>query len=162
MIRKALGHIISCKDASRLVSQREDAPLSAWQRLRRCACTFRSAPPATRFERQIALPAQRDAAGIGNSVAATVRRRRIARSCSSHVNGTLAHVRRPVAHRGRSRARARPRRQAHRRREERRDRAAEPLRRDAGRAGDRWKSSAPSAAADARPVPSATGVKSPR
>ena len=33
MIRKALGHIISCKDASRLVSRREDAALSAWQRL---------------------------------------------------------------------------------------------------------------------------------
>jgi len=33
MIRNALGHVISCKDASRLVSRREDAPLSAWQRL---------------------------------------------------------------------------------------------------------------------------------
>ena len=28
-IRKALGHIINCKEASRLVSQRQDAELSA-------------------------------------------------------------------------------------------------------------------------------------
>jgi hypothetical protein len=33
MIRNALGHIISCRDASRLVSKREDTALSAWQRL---------------------------------------------------------------------------------------------------------------------------------
>ena len=33
MIRKALGHILSCKDASRLVSQQEDARLTYWQRL---------------------------------------------------------------------------------------------------------------------------------
>ena len=33
MLRKALGHIISCKDASRLMSRREDCALSAWQRL---------------------------------------------------------------------------------------------------------------------------------
>jgi hypothetical protein len=32
-LKRALGHIISCKDASRLVSQREEGPLSAWQRL---------------------------------------------------------------------------------------------------------------------------------
>jgi len=52
MIRKSLGHIISCKDASRLVSRREDAPLSAWQRLvlrlHLSVCTA-----CTRFERQI-------------------------------------------------------------------------------------------------------------
>ena len=52
MIRKALGHIISCKDASRLVSKREDARLSAWQRvtlrLHLSVCAA-----CTRFERQI-------------------------------------------------------------------------------------------------------------
>jgi Putative zinc-finger len=32
-LERALGHIISCKDASRLVSRREERPLSAWQRL---------------------------------------------------------------------------------------------------------------------------------
>ncbi|HET7033942.1 MAG TPA: zf-HC2 domain-containing protein [Casimicrobiaceae bacterium] len=32
VIRKALGHIIRCKDASRLVSQQQDAELSFWQR----------------------------------------------------------------------------------------------------------------------------------
>ena len=33
MIRKALGHIISCKDASRLVSQEQDSRMSFWQRV---------------------------------------------------------------------------------------------------------------------------------
>jgi len=33
MIRKALGHIISCKEASRLVSRSEDARLSALERV---------------------------------------------------------------------------------------------------------------------------------
>ena len=52
MIRKALGHMISCKDASRLVSRQEDAPLMFWQRvtlrlhLSVCAACMR-------FERQI-------------------------------------------------------------------------------------------------------------
>ena len=32
-IRKALGHLIKCKDASRLVSQQQDATLSFWQRV---------------------------------------------------------------------------------------------------------------------------------
>jgi hypothetical protein len=54
MIRKALGHVISCKDASRLVSRREDALLSVWQRwvlrLHLAVCTA-----CTRFERQIRL-----------------------------------------------------------------------------------------------------------
>jgi hypothetical protein len=52
MIRKALGHIINCKDASRLVSQRQDANLSFWQRitlqLHLSVCTA-----CTRFEQQI-------------------------------------------------------------------------------------------------------------
>ena len=52
MLHKALGHIISCKDASRLMSRREDAALSTWQRivlrlhLSVCAACMR-------FERQI-------------------------------------------------------------------------------------------------------------
>jgi hypothetical protein len=54
MIRNALGHIISCKDASRLVSQREDAALSGWQRLllrlHLSVCTA-----CTHFERQVRL-----------------------------------------------------------------------------------------------------------
>ena len=33
LIRKALGHVISCKEASRLVSQQQDADMSPWQRL---------------------------------------------------------------------------------------------------------------------------------
>jgi hypothetical protein len=52
MIRKALGHIISCKDASRLVSQQQDAGLSAWQRLvlrlHLAVCVA-----CSRFERQV-------------------------------------------------------------------------------------------------------------
>ncbi len=52
MLHKALGHIISCQDASRLMSRREDAALSTWQRivlrlhLSVCAACMR-------FERQI-------------------------------------------------------------------------------------------------------------
>ena len=52
MIRKAIGHIISCKDASRLVSQREDAPLSAWQRLA-LRLHLSVCAACTRFEKQI-------------------------------------------------------------------------------------------------------------
>jgi hypothetical protein len=52
MIRKALGHIISCKDASRLVSRREDAHLRLWDRI-----TLRLhlgvCVACTRFARQI-------------------------------------------------------------------------------------------------------------
>ena len=51
-IRKALGHIVKCKDASRLVSQRQDAALSFWQRvtlqLHLSVCAA-----CTRFEQQI-------------------------------------------------------------------------------------------------------------
>ena len=32
MIRKALGHLLSCKDVSRLVSQGQDRPLTWWER----------------------------------------------------------------------------------------------------------------------------------
>jgi anti-sigma factor RsiW len=52
MLRKALGHIISCKDASRLMSRREDGALSAWQRLvLRLHLSVCAA--CARFERQI-------------------------------------------------------------------------------------------------------------
>ena len=53
-LKRALGHIISCKDASRLVSQREEAPLTAWQRLvLRLHLSVCAA--CSRFERQIAF-----------------------------------------------------------------------------------------------------------
>ena len=52
MIRNALGHIISCKDASHLVSRKEDAGLTFWQRvtlrLHLSVCAA-----CTQFERQI-------------------------------------------------------------------------------------------------------------
>ncbi len=32
MIRRALGHLLSCKDVSRLASRAEDSPLTWWQR----------------------------------------------------------------------------------------------------------------------------------
>jgi hypothetical protein len=52
MIRKALGHVISCKDASRLVSLKEDARLTPWQRLTlRLHLTVCDA--CTRFEQQL-------------------------------------------------------------------------------------------------------------
>ena len=54
MLKRALGHIISCKDASRLVSRREEAPLPAWQRvvlrLHLSVCAA-----CSRFERQLAF-----------------------------------------------------------------------------------------------------------
>jgi hypothetical protein len=50
--RKALGHIIRCKDVSRLVSQQQDAELTLWQqvtlRLHLSVCEA-----CARFERQI-------------------------------------------------------------------------------------------------------------
>jgi hypothetical protein len=52
MIRKALGHIISCKDASRLMSKREDAALSAWQRLL-LRLHLSVCAACRRFERQV-------------------------------------------------------------------------------------------------------------
>jgi len=32
MIRRALGHLLRCKDVSRLVSQAQDRPLTRWER----------------------------------------------------------------------------------------------------------------------------------
>lgn len=32
--RKAIGHLLSCKDVSRLLSQAEERPMTAWERLR--------------------------------------------------------------------------------------------------------------------------------
>lgn len=34
MIRKALGHLLSCKSVTRLTSQGEDRPLTGWERWR--------------------------------------------------------------------------------------------------------------------------------
>jgi Putative zinc-finger len=52
MIRKALGHMISCKEASRLVSRKEDAPLTSWQRLA-LRLHLSVCGACARFERQI-------------------------------------------------------------------------------------------------------------
>jgi hypothetical protein len=52
MIRKALGHMISCKEASRLVSRKEDAPLTFWPRLT-LRLHLSVCGACTRFERQI-------------------------------------------------------------------------------------------------------------
>ncbi len=52
MLRRALGHIISCREASRLLSRREDGALPAWQRLfLRLHLSVCAA--CARFERQI-------------------------------------------------------------------------------------------------------------
>jgi hypothetical protein len=52
MIRKALGHVISCREASRLASRSQDFPLPAWQRwllrLHLAACSG-----CARLERQM-------------------------------------------------------------------------------------------------------------
>jgi len=50
--RRALGHIISCKDASRLVSRRQDADLSFWQRMT-LQLHLSVCAACARFERQI-------------------------------------------------------------------------------------------------------------
>ena len=52
MIRKALGHIIKCKDASRLVSQQQDAQLTYWQRLT-LRLHLSVCAACTRFQQQI-------------------------------------------------------------------------------------------------------------
>jgi hypothetical protein len=33
-LRQAAGHLLSCKDVSRLLSQAEERPMSAWERMR--------------------------------------------------------------------------------------------------------------------------------
>ena len=33
-IRRAIGHLLSCKDVSRLLSQAEERPMTAWERMR--------------------------------------------------------------------------------------------------------------------------------
>ena len=50
--RKALGHIIRCKDVSRLVSQQQDAELTAWQRLT-LRLHLSVCDACARFERQV-------------------------------------------------------------------------------------------------------------
>ena len=52
MIRKALGHIIKCKDASRLVSQQQDAQLTYWQRLT-LRLHLSVCAACTRFQQQV-------------------------------------------------------------------------------------------------------------
>jgi hypothetical protein len=52
MIRKALGHMISCREASRLVSQREDMALPFWSTLR-LRLHLAVCDACARFEQQI-------------------------------------------------------------------------------------------------------------
>jgi hypothetical protein len=52
MIRKALGHMISCQDASRLVSRSEDAQLALWQRIA-LRLHLSVCAACARFERQL-------------------------------------------------------------------------------------------------------------
>jgi hypothetical protein len=52
MIRKALGHMLSCREASRLVSRMHDEELSAWQRWRLRA-HLAVCEACARFERQL-------------------------------------------------------------------------------------------------------------
>ena len=51
---RAIGHLLSCKDVSRLLSQAEDRPMATWDRLRvrwhLAVCSMCRA-----FERQLAL-----------------------------------------------------------------------------------------------------------
>jgi len=54
LFRRAVGHLVSCKDASRLLSQAEERPMSAWERMRvqwhLAVCAMCRA-----FERQLAF-----------------------------------------------------------------------------------------------------------
>lgn len=52
MIRKLIGHVISCRDASRLVSRVQDEELSRWQRFRLRA-HLAICDACARFERQL-------------------------------------------------------------------------------------------------------------
>ena len=53
-LRNAVGHLVSCRDASRLLSQAEDRPMTAWERTRvrwhLAVCAMCRA-----FERQVAF-----------------------------------------------------------------------------------------------------------
>jgi hypothetical protein len=50
--RRALGHIIRCKDVSRLVSQQQDGKLTPWQRLT-LRLHLSVCAACARFERQV-------------------------------------------------------------------------------------------------------------
>jgi hypothetical protein len=54
LFRQAIGHLVSCKEVSHLLSQAEERPMSAWQRMRMkwhlAVCTMCRA-----FERQLGL-----------------------------------------------------------------------------------------------------------
>lgn len=52
MIRHAFGHLLSCKDATRLVSQREDGTLTRWQRFK-VRMHLAVCDACTRFDAQV-------------------------------------------------------------------------------------------------------------
>ena len=52
MIRRALGHLLRCKDVSRLLSQAEEHPLTWWQAWR-LRMHLSLCDGCTRFEAQI-------------------------------------------------------------------------------------------------------------
>ena len=52
MIRRALGHVISCRGVSRLVSRMQDGELSSWQRFR-VRAHLAICDACARFERQL-------------------------------------------------------------------------------------------------------------
>ena len=54
LIFKALGHILSCKDATHYVSRAQDAPLSGFQRWK-LEMHLRVCEHCTRFEQQLRL-----------------------------------------------------------------------------------------------------------
>jgi alkylated DNA nucleotide flippase Atl1 len=54
MIRKALGHVISCREVSRLLSRSQDETIPPWQRLRLRA-HLAICDACARFERQLRL-----------------------------------------------------------------------------------------------------------
>jgi hypothetical protein len=51
-ISRALGHILSCKEATRVVSQAQDRPLSAFERWK-LGLHLKVCDACTRFERQM-------------------------------------------------------------------------------------------------------------
>ena len=52
MIRRFLGHLLSCKDVSRLVSQGQDGPLGRWDRWR-LRMHLSACAACTRFDAQM-------------------------------------------------------------------------------------------------------------